>query len=35
MKLVRLYVSSFGKLTDFNYDFNEKLNVIKKDKGWG
>ena len=35
MKLVRCYISSFGKLNDFSYDFNEKLNVIKQDNGWG
>ena len=35
MKLVRCYVSSFGKLNDFSYDFNDNLNVIKQDNGWG
>lgn len=35
MKLVKCYVSSFGKLKDFTYDFNGELNVIKEDNGWG
>lgn len=35
MKLVSCYVSSFGKLKDFSYDFNQTLNVIKEDNGFG
>ena len=35
MKLISCYVSSFGKLKDFSYDFNDNLNVIKQDNGWG
>ena len=35
MKLLNCYVSSFGKLNDFNYDFSEGLNTIKQDNGWG
>ena len=35
MKLVKCYVSSFGKLKDFTYEFNGDLNVIKEDNGWG
>ena len=35
MKLVSCYVSSFGKLKDFSYDFSEGLNTIKQDNGWG
>ena len=35
MKLVSLYVSSFGKLKDFSYDFNDNFNVIKQENGWG
>lgn len=35
MKLISLYVSSFGKLKDFSYDFNDNFNVIKQDNGWG
>ena len=35
MKLVKCYVSSFGKLKDFSYDFNSQLNTFKEDNGWG
>lgn len=35
MKLLRCYVAAFGKLTDFSYDFDQKLNVILQDNGWG
>lgn len=35
MKLIKCYVYSFGKLKDFSYDFNENLNVIKEDNGFG
>ena len=35
MKLVKCYVSSFGKLKDFSVDFNDGLNIIKQDNGWG
>ena len=35
MKLISCYVSSFGKLKDFSYDFSNGLNTIKQDNGWG
>ena len=35
MKLVKCYVSAFGKLQDFTYDFSQGLNVINEDNGWG
>ncbi len=35
MKLIRCYVYSFGKLCDFSYEFNDSLNTIKQDNGWG
>lgn len=35
MKLLSCYVSSFGRLNDFSYDFTIGLNTIKKDNGWG
>lgn len=35
MKLIKCYVSSFGKLKDFTFDFNSGLNTIKEYNGWG
>ena len=35
MKLIKCYVSSFGKLKDFTFDFTDGLNTIKEDNGWG
>lgn len=35
MKLIKCYVSSFGKLKDFTYNFDEGLNTIKEDNGFG
>ncbi len=35
MKLISCYVSSFGKLMDFSFDFSSGLNTIKQDNGWG
>ena len=35
MKLLSCYVSSFGNLKDFTYDFTEGLNTVKQDNGWG
>lgn len=35
MRLISCYVSSFGKLKGFSYDFNSKLNTIKEDNGFG
>lgn len=35
MKLLKLYIYSFGKLEDFYYDFNDELNEIKEENGWG
>lgn len=35
MKLVSCKVLSFGTLKNFEYDFNEGLNTIKEDNGWG
>lgn len=29
------YIHNYGKLEDFTYDFQEGLNVIKEDNGWG
>lgn len=35
MKLVRLHIENFGKFSNFDYNFNENLNVILKENGWG
>ena len=35
MKLIRCYVSSFGKLKDFSFDFESDLTTIKENNGWG
>lgn len=35
MKLLNCHVSSFGKLKDFDYDFNQKINTFNKENGWG
>ena len=35
MKLVNCYVSSFGNLKDFPYDFCGTLNTLKQENGWG
>ena len=35
MRLIKCYVSSFGKLKDFDYKFDAGLNTFKEDNGWG
>ena len=35
MKLINCYVSSFGNLKDFSYEFGDKLNTVKEENGWG
>ncbi len=35
MKLIKCYVSSFGKLKDFSFDFSDGINTFKEDNGWG
>lgn len=35
MKLISCYVSSFGKLKDFTFNFDSGLNTIKQENGWG
>lgn len=35
MKLKKIYISSFGNLKDFTFDFNKNLNTIKEDNGFG
>lgn len=35
MKLLRCYVQNYGKLHEFSYDFNNGLNIILQENGWG
>ena len=35
MRLVKCYISSFGKLKNFTYYFSDGLNTIKENNGWG
>lgn len=35
MKLKKCYVYAFGNLRDYTVEFNDKLNTIKQDNGWG
>lgn len=35
MKLVTCHIENFGRLSNFNYDFNDGLNTVKKENGFG
>ena len=35
MKLIRMHVDNFGCLHDFDYEFDEGVNVLLQDNGWG
>ena len=35
MRLISIHVNNFGRLSDFTYDFDEKLNHISGANGWG
>ncbi len=35
MKLLRCHIENFGKLSNFNHDFEEGLEIIKKENGFG
>ena len=35
MKLISCYVTGFGRLENFEYDFNEGLNTVLEENGWG
>ena len=35
MKLISLYIDNFGKLSDFSFDFNDNINSIYEENGWG
>ncbi len=35
MKLIKCYISSFGNLRDFEYNFTDGVNVLNEDNGFG
>lgn len=35
MKLIACHVENFGRLHDFDMDFNDGVNIIRQDNGWG
>ena len=35
MRLLSCRIENFGKLTDFTYDFEEDLNMLFAENGWG
>lgn len=35
MRLIKCHVENFGKLSNFDYDFNKDLNMIFGNNGWG
>lgn len=35
MKLIRMHVDDFGNLHNYNYDFDDGLNIVLHDNGWG
>lgn len=35
MKLLRCYIENYGKLQQFSYNFDDKLNIILQNNGWG
>lgn len=35
MKIIKCHINNFGKLSDFTYDFDSKLNLINEENGFG
>ena len=35
MELIKCHIENFGKLSNFNYEFNSGLNIIKEENGYG
>ena len=35
MKLISCHVENFGKIHDFDYNFDDGMNIILEDNGWG
>ena len=35
MKIIKLHIENFGKLSNFDYVFDKNLTQIVEDNGWG
>ena len=35
MRIVQCQIENFGKLSDFTFDFSEKVNLVCQGNGWG
>ena len=35
MKLINCYIENFGKLSNYKFDFNDGINIICEENGWG
>ena len=35
MKLIRMHIDNFGGLHDYDYQFEDGLNVVLQENGWG
>lgn len=35
MKLLKCHIENFGKLANFDFQFNESLNILNEENGWG
>ncbi len=35
MRLLKCHIENFGKLTNFNFEFDKELNVLNHENGWG
>ena len=35
MKIISLYIESFGKLSDYLFEFSPKMNSVYEENGWG
>ena len=35
MKLISCYITGFGRIEDYKYEFGDGLNAFLEDNGWG
>lgn len=35
MELIKCHIENFGKLQNFDFDFNSDYNVLNEQNGWG